>query len=121
MAKDNGRLRGTHFYKAKGLKGIVIRIPKDTKMRLKLLAVKLDVPTNEAVAMVLDHFIGNKSEYDLHKSLGNNTLVEVTVFVKPDAHQELRVQGIYEEQPMKDLAGRIVYQYLSNHTKIRLK
>ncbi len=118
---NEGRLMGTHFYREKGLKGVVVRTPNKTKKMLKLLAAKLEVPVNEAVQMIFGHFFENHHKYKLPSSEGSsNSNVEITVFVHPEAHRDLRIHGIYKEKSMKDLAGQIIYQYLTQHCRIKL-
>jgi hypothetical protein len=118
---NEDRLMGTHFYREKGLKGVVVRTPNKTKKMLKLLAAKLGVPVNEAVQMIFGHFFENHKKYNLPGKAGvNGTDVEITVFVNPDAHRDLRIHGIYADQSMKDLAGQIIDQYLTNHSRIKL-
>ena len=118
---NDDRLMGTHFYREKGLKGVVVRTPEKTKKMLKLLAAKLGVPVNEAVQMIFGHFFENHKKYKLVDSSGSNgTDVEITVFVKPDVHRDLRIHGIYGDKSMKDLSGQIIGQYLTKHSRMKL-
>lgn len=118
---NDDRLMGTHFYREKGLKGVVVRTPEKTKKMLKLLAAKLDVPVNEAVQMIFGHFFENHKKYKLPDNAGSNgTDIEITVFVKPDVHRDLRIHGIYGEKSMKDLSGQIIGQYLAKHSRMKL-
>jgi len=122
MAKSSApQARGSRFYKNKGLRPLVVRAPKAIRKRLKLLAVKLQKPVQETVQLVLDDFRGSPSKYKLNGINGKSTdSVEITVFVSPDAHQELKLEGVRREAAMKDLAGAVVNQYLTQHCKIRI-
>lgn len=117
----NGRLKGTQFYKAKGLKGISIRVPTDTRKKLKLLAAKLNVSISDAVQTVIEHYVSNNSKYNLDKDVNSAKMVDMTIFITPEYHTELRIGSIYAEQSMKEMAGRIVHQYVSKHTRIKLE
>lgn len=123
MAKKSAsQPRGSRFYKNKGLKPLVVRVPKAIKKRLKMLAVKLEQPVRETVQLVLDDFIKDPAAYDLNGINGEKPTdtVEITVFVNPEAHQDLKLEGVRREATMKDLAGAVVHQYLAEHCKIRI-
>ncbi len=113
--------RGSRFYKNKGMKMLVVRTDKDTRKRLRMLAVQLQKPLLETVQQVLDDFRSSPAKYKLNGSTGKvENAVEVTVFVSPDSHQDLKLEGVRREAAMKDLAGAIVHQYLTKHCKIRI-
>jgi len=118
--KKKPRLSGTHFYRGQGLKGVIIRAPEETKIKLKVLAAKLQLPVNEAVKMILGHFLDNEDKYKLSDPSMNGKMVEITSFISPESHQELRIHGIYNNKCLKDLTGTVVSQYLQNHCKIKL-
>jgi hypothetical protein len=121
MSDTNGRLRGSRFYKAKGLKPLVIRTPNETKTRLKLLAVTLGKPLQETVHLILEDFTSNQDKYCLDKADEmNGEPTELTVFVSPAAHQDLKIEGVKNDKAMKDLAGCVIHQYLTSRTKIKL-
>lgn len=126
MSDTNGRPRGSKFYKAKGLKPLVIRTPNETKTRLKLLAVTLGKPMHETVQLILDDFLANQDKYGEKKRAGggddspSEKQTELTVFVTPASHQDLKLEGVRSERAMKDLAGFVVHRYLTSRTKIKL-
>ena len=121
MSDTNGRLRGSKFYKAKGLRTLIVRAPNETKIRLRLLAVTMGMAVHEVVQLILDDFMENKDKYtDLEKGIPDGERTEITVFVRPKSRKDLKIAGVIGSCTMKDLAGQIVHRYLASRTKIKL-
>ena len=123
MGDTEDKPTGRNFYKAKGLHGVSLRVPKETSMKLKVYASKLGLPLYETVQSILDHFLEEPSRYEVAgEPLGNGSTeqVESQAFITPESQQELKVQGIYASLPLKDLAGRVVYEYLEKHCQVKL-
>lgn len=121
MSDTNGRLRGSKFYKAKGLRTLIVRTPNETKIRLRLLAVTMGMAVHEVVQLILDDFMENGDKYkELEKNIPAGDRTEITVFVTPKSRQDLKIEGVKSECTMKDLAGNIVHRYLASRTKIKL-
>lgn len=112
---------GSHYYRDQGLKGVVVRANPQAKMKLKLLAAKLQCPVNEAVQEILKHFFDNHKKYGTPDPGSNGSDVQFTVFIKPESHKDLRIQGILHEKSMKDLAGHVISRYLEKYCKIKLE
>jgi hypothetical protein len=121
MSDTNGRLRGSKFYKAKGLRTLIVRTPNETKTRLRLLSVTLGKAVHETVQLILDDFAANRASYkDLGDGEAKGDKTEITVFVTPESRQDLKIEGVKSGCAMKDLAGRVVHRYLTERTKIQL-
>ncbi len=121
MSDTNGRLRGSKFYKAKGLRTLIVRTPTETKTRLRLLAVTMSKAVHEVVQLILDDFKENRDKYEnLGEGIPTGDRKEITVFVTPESRQGLKIEGVMSNCTMKDLAGYIVHRYLASRTKIKL-
>jgi hypothetical protein len=121
MSTGSSNLGGRFFYQAKGLQGLLFKIPKETKVALRVLAQKLDRPLYGAVQLILDHYLDNPNLYDLNGSPAwGGDPVDVTAFVEPDVHKRMKLKGIHASRTLKDLTGCIIYQYITNHCQVNL-
>ncbi len=121
MSTLSSHLGGRFFYQAKGLHGLLFRIPKDTKLSLKVLAEKLNKPLYGAVQLILNHFLDNPKLYDLNGQLSlESDAVEVTAYVEPEVHKRMKLKGIHASRTLKDLAGCVIHQYITHHCQVNL-
>lgn len=123
MDEGSEKPTGRNFYKAKGLHGVSLRIPKQTSMKLRVYASKLNLPLYETVQSILDHFLKEPELYDISNGPlwnGSTEQVDSQAFITQESQQELKIQGIYASLPLKDLAGRVVYEYLEKHCRVKL-
>ncbi|KKN70485.1 hypothetical protein LCGC14_0430630 [marine sediment metagenome] len=123
MDDGTGKPTGRNFYKAKGLHGVSLRVPKETSIKLKVYASRLRLPLYETVQSILDHFLENPDRYNIASGPlwnGSTEQVDSQAFITQESQQELKIQGIYASLALKDLAGRVVYEYLEKHCRVKL-
>lgn len=121
MSTGSSTLGGRFFYQAKGLQGLLFKIPRETKVALRVLAQKLDRPLYGAVQLILDHYLDNPNLYDLNgSSPASEDAVDVTAFVDLDIHKRMKLKGIYANRTLKDLTGCIIHQYITHHCQVNL-
>ncbi len=123
MSEGTDKPTGRNFYKAKGLHGVSLRVSRETSMKLKVYASRLRLPLYETVQSILDHFLENPDRYNIASEPiwnGSTEQVESQAFITQESQQELKIQGIYASLTLKDLAGRVVYEYLEKHCRVKL-
>ncbi len=121
MGTKSNNLGGRFFYQAKGLQGLLFKVPEDTKISLRVLAHKLDKPVYETVQLILSHFLDKPDLYDVNGSSSQNgPMVDMQAFVDPQVHKRMKEKRIYARRSLKDLTGVVIHQYLTKHCKVNL-
>lgn len=123
MVGDQKHPQGTDFYRSKGLRLVSLRLPSATLIKLKVYASKMNRSLYDTVQSIINHYLEHPDLYKVSEDdlwNGETELSTAQAFVAAESHQGIKIQSIYAGMAMKHLAGRVVYEYLEKHCRVKL-